>query len=137
MKLHPGSSLTLSVDPYQSRQGRQLLDWVTAVAANNAIPVASIDCISEPPAANAGYSAVLLAPVLPSGRLDQECLLSLTAVQSSLTPGGLLLPYNVELWVKAVHSPMLARASHLNSDDNVSGFKIADQVDLILSLIHI
>ena len=104
---------------------------MTAVAANNAIPVASIDCISEPPAANAAYSTVLLAPVLPSGRLDQECLLSLTAVQSSLTPGGLLLPYKVELWVKAVHSPMLARASPLNTDDNVSGFKIADQVDLI------
>ena len=129
MKLQPGSSLTLSVDPSQSRQGRQLLDWVTAVANNNGISVSSIDCISEPPAAGAGYSAALLAPVLPSGRLDQECLLSLPAVQSSLTPGGLLLPYKLELWVKALHSPKLARASHLNSDENVSGFKIADQVN--------
>ena len=129
MKLQPGSSLTLSVDPSQSRQGRQLLDWVTAVAGNNSIPVASIDCISEPPASGAGYSAALIAPVLPSGRLDQECLLSLPAVQSSLAPGGLLLPYKLELWVKALHSPKLAKASHLTSDENVSGFKIADQVE--------
>ena len=128
MKLQPASVLTLSVDPSQSRQGTQLLDWVTAVAAANAINVASIDCISEPPAAGAGYSAALLCPVLPSGRLDQEVLLSLPAVKSSLTPGGLLLPFKLELWVKAVHSENLARASHLNSDENVSGFKIADQV---------
>ena len=107
------------------------MDWVTAVANNNAISVAPIDCISEPPASGASYSAALIAPVLPSGRLDQESFLSLPAVQSSLAPGGLLLPYKLELWVKALYSPKLARASHLNNDENVSGFKIADQVNLI------
>jgi hypothetical protein len=70
----PGAaSLTLAVDPLAPPgQGRQMLDWVTAVAGVNSIPVSAIDCITGlGPAAGAAYTAAVMAPVLPSGRLDQ------------------------------------------------------------------
>jgi hypothetical protein len=70
----PGAaSLTLAVDPAAAPgQGRQMLDWVTAVAGANSIPVSAIDCITGlGPAAGAAYTAAVVAPVLPSGRLDQ------------------------------------------------------------------
>lgn len=109
-----------------------MLDWVTAVAGLNSIQVSAIDCITGlGPAAGAAYTAAVMAPVLPSGRLDQAALLSLPSVRAALAPGGLLLPHSLEVWAVAVASPALATASHLTSDQPVLGFKIADQVNIL------
>ena len=130
LHLSPGAQLTLAVDPAQSGQGRQMLDLVTALAKLNRLPVSAIDCISTEPAPGSSYSTALLAPVLPSGRLDQGVLLSLASLQASLAPGGLLLPHSLELWVQAVHSDQLLAQSCLTSDQPVLGLKIADQVGM-------
>ena len=130
LHLSPGAQLTLAVDPSQSGQGRQMLDLVTALAKLNRLPVSAIDCISTEPAPGSGYSTALVAPVLPSGRLDQGVLLSLASLQASLAPGGLLLPHSLDLWLQAVDSDQLLEQSCLPSDRPVLGLKIADQVGM-------
>ena len=119
LQLLPSCRLTLAVEPGRAALGRQLLDWVAAVAAANRLDTAAIDCIAGAPGAGAGYTAALVEPVAPSGRLDQEvrgctqehpsiktdCLFpkctstqvleGLGKVQASLAHGGLLLPHKV------------------------------------------
>ena len=107
-----------------------------AVARTNSICMDDIDCVSDTvSSAGSNYSLAIVTPVLTSGRLDQDVILSLGSVKETLVPNtGLLLPHCVELWTVAVGSELLAVNSHLCSDDNVLGFKIADQVGAITSV---
>ena len=47
LKFKPDSTLTLSVNTLDTRGSKQMLDWVTTMAARNSVNVSSIDCITS------------------------------------------------------------------------------------------
>ena len=143
MKFKPTTCLTISVDPTNTRSSKQVLDWVTTVAARNNVNSSSIDCISSL-SPGSEYEVVLVSPVLQSGRMNTACILELESVVNCMSstpsptvdmPLSRLLPFRLEVWCVVISSRELAHRSHLINNDPVLGFIIADQVN-ILAVAH-
>jgi len=140
MKFKPDSTLTLSVNTLDTRGSKQVLDWVTTMAARNKVNVSSIDCITSLTPGPV-YDLAVVSPVAQSGRLNTSCLLEMDKVVSCLRntstssttsiPSSLVLPFRLELWCVVISSKELAHRSHLISNDPVLGFNIADQMNIL------
>jgi len=143
LKFKPDCKLTLSVNTSDTRASKQMLDWVTTMAARNTVNVSSIDCITSLTPGSV-YDIALISPVTQTGRLNTSCMLEMDNVVSCLAKGSttsitrptsLLLPFRLELWCVVISSKELAQRSHLVSNDPVLGFSIADQIN-ILAVAH-
>jgi len=136
-KLKQAANLTLLLKTEDRETGRNLLDVVTSLAKANSISVNNISCITDFSGVEDRYSVVLVSPVLRTGRLDQELMYSLPDLIGVLQPSsGLILPHSVSIYCQVVESEQLCECSHLRSNQPVSGFKIADQIN-ILAVTHL
>ena len=129
------AGLSLRINPSQRRASRQLLDLVTTIASQNDIAESRVDCLTSLSVCpgEEKYEVILVSPVSPSGRLDQDCLLEMAEVRSLLNPAShsLILPARLQLWCQLVASPELLARSRLVSDQAVLGFKISEQVNML------
>jgi len=145
MKFKSNSRLTMLVNQSNARSSKQMLDWVTTIAARNSVSSSSIDCITSL-TPGSEYEVVLISPVLQSGRMNTDSFLEMESVINSMSrttdssstvarPASLLLPFRLEVWCVVISSRELAHRSHLTNNDRVLGFTIADQVN-ILAVAH-
>ncbi|XP_023335504.1 protein arginine N-methyltransferase 9 isoform X2 [Eurytemora carolleeae] len=134
----PTSRLNLVVNTDEREKGRVILDFVSSTVKSNNIDISRISCITGLEGGGEDkYNIAVVSPVLQSGRLDQSLLQSLDIVLGSLVPGsGIILPHKLQLWCQIVESEELCNYSHLRSNEPVSGFKIADQIN-ILAVTHL
>jgi len=136
-KTSPTSNFTLKVDTGDKEAVRCLLDFITAAATHNEFDVKKFSCITElPDNTSEKFNVCLVKPVLSSGRLNDQLMLGLDHIVTTLVPhSGLLLPHKLQLWAQIIESEELCKLSHLRSNEPVSGFKIADQIN-ILAVTH-
>ena len=92
-----------------------------------------MSCLTSLSHSEESYEVVLVSPVSPTGRLDQQCLLELAETNSLLNTArpSLLLPARLQLWAVLVSSQDLLARSRLGSDQAVLGFKICEQVNIL------
>jgi len=143
MKFKQTACLTMLVNQSNARSSKQMLDWVTTMAARNSVSSSSIDCITSL-TPGSEYEVVLISPVLQSGRMNTDSFLEMESVNNCMSrttnstvarPVSLLLPFRLEVWCVVISSRELAHRSHLINNDPVLGFTIADQVN-ILAVAH-
>ena len=110
-----------------------MLDLVTTIASQNEIAESRVSCLTSLSHSEESYEVVLVSPVSPTGRLDQQCLLELAETNSLLNTArpSLLLPARLQLWAVLVSSQDLLARSRLGSDQAVLGFKICEQVNIL------
>ncbi|XP_065333940.1 protein arginine N-methyltransferase 9-like isoform X1 [Cloeon dipterum] len=75
------------------------------------------------------FDLIILYPCTPEGELDQETILYVSQLRKRLSPQGVMLPKCLSIIGQIWNSDWLESVSQLQTDEHVSGFKIASHVN--------
>ncbi|CAB3387208.1 Hypothetical predicted protein [Cloeon dipterum] len=75
------------------------------------------------------FDLIILYPCTPEGELDQETILYVSHLRKRLSPQGVMLPKYLSIIGQIWNSDWLESVSQLQTDEHVSGFKIASHVN--------